>query len=166
MVKALASTTSDRFTYAEAMDCPQHEHWKRAMEEECTSIHHNNTFTTVYPREVGQLQVRPIGSKWVHKTKDNPDSTIRYKACLVIKGYKQTDSGETYAPVGKLTTFQYLILMVGKHGWNIDHLDVVTAFLNPEIDDDDIYMTLPEGPNAATIAVRLKKAHYSLKQAP
>jgi hypothetical protein len=27
----------------------------------------------------------------------------------------------------------------------MDHLDVVTAFLNPEIDDDDIYMTLTEG---------------------
>jgi len=47
--------------------------------------------------------------------------------------------------------------MVGKHGCNIDHLDVVTAFLNPEIDDDDIYITLPkgwpEGPNTATIVV-------------
>jgi hypothetical protein len=49
-------------------------------------------------------------------------------------------------------------------------LDVVTAFLNPEIDDDDIYMTLPggwhQGPYAPTIVVRLKKALYGLKQAP
>ena len=27
----------------------------------------------------------------------------------------------------------------------MDHLNVVTAFLNPEIDDNAIYMTLPEG---------------------
>jgi len=49
------------------------------------------------------------------------------------------------------------------------HLDVVTAFLNPEIDDDDIYMTLPEGSpeglNAPKIIVRLRKALYGLKQA-
>jgi len=49
-------------------------------------------------------------------------------------------------------------------------LDEVTAFLNPEVDDDDIYMTLPEGwpegLNAPTIVVRLKTAHYGLKQAP
>jgi len=52
----------------------------------------------------------------------------------------------------------------------MDHLDVVTAFLNPKIDDDDIYMTLPEGwpegLNAPKIIVRLRKALYGLKQAP
>jgi hypothetical protein len=52
----------------------------------------------------------------------------------------------------------------------MDHLDVVTAFLNPEIDDNDIYMTLPEGwpegPKAPKIIVRLRKALYGLKQAP
>jgi hypothetical protein len=52
----------------------------------------------------------------------------------------------------------------------MDHLDVVTAFLNPEIDDDDIYMTLtegwPEGLNAPKIIVTLRKALNRLKQAP
>jgi len=170
MAKALASTTSDPFTYVEAMDSPQHEHWKGAMEEECTLILLNNTFTTVNSREARQLRVKPTGSKSVYKTKHNPDGTIRYKARLVIKGYEQPDLRETYAPVGKRTTSRYLISMVGKHGWNIDHLDGVTAFLNPEIDNDDIYMTLPEGwpegPNAPTIVVRLKKALHGLKQSP
>jgi len=83
------------------------------------------------------LQVKPSGSKWVYKTTHNPGVTIRYKALLVTKGYEQTDFGETYAAVGKLPTFQYLISLVGKHGWNIDHLDVVTAFLNRELRDND-----------------------------
>jgi len=52
----------------------------------------------------------------------------------------------------------------------MDHLGVLTAFLNPEIDDDDIYMTLPEGLpegcNAPKIVVRLRKALYGLNQAP
>jgi hypothetical protein len=78
-------------------------------------------------------------------TKHNPDGSTQYKARLVIKGYEQTDFGETYAPVGKLTAFRYLISLIGRYGWNMDHLDVVTDFLNPKIDDDDIYMTLPEG---------------------
>ena len=62
-----------------------------------------------------------------------------------MNGYEQTDLGETYAPVGKLTTFRDLISLVGKHGWNIDHLDVVTASFIPEVNDDDIYMTVSEG---------------------
>jgi hypothetical protein len=49
-------------------------------------------------------------------------------------------------------------------------LDVVTAFLNAEVNDDDIHMTLPEGwpegLNTPTIIVRPKKALYGLKQAP
>jgi len=147
MAKALASTSinSEPFTYAEAMDSPQRDDWKRAMEEECTLILLNNTFTTISSREARQLRVKPIGSKWVYTMKHNPDGTIRYKARLVIQGCEHTDFGETYAPVRKLTTFRYLISLVGKSGWNIDYLDVVTAFLNPEVDDDDIYMTLPEG---------------------
>jgi len=100
MAKALASMSinSDPFTYAEAMHSPQHEHWKRAMEEECTSLLPNNTFTTVNSWEARQLRVKPFGSKWVYKTTHNPDGTIRYKARLVIKGYEQTDFAETYAP--------------------------------------------------------------------
>jgi hypothetical protein len=90
------------------------------------------------------------------------DRSIRYKAWLVIKEYEQTDFGETDAPVGKLTTFRYLISLLGRYRWNIDHLDVVITFLNPEIDNDDIYMPLPErwpeGHNAPKIIVRLRKA--------
>jgi hypothetical protein len=70
------------------------------------------------------------------RTKHNPDGSVRYKARLAIKGCELTDFGETYALAGKLTTFQCLISPVGRCGWNIDHLDVVTAPLNLEVDDE------------------------------
>jgi len=165
-----SAATGDPYTYAEAMDSPQRDHWKRAMEDESTSILINNTFSALNSREARQLQVKPIGSKWDFKTKHNPGGCTRYKARLVIKGYEQTDFGETYAPVGKLTTFLYLISLIGSYGWDMDHLDVVTAFLNPEIDNDDFYLPFPEawpgGLNAPKIIVRLRKALYGLKQAP
>jgi hypothetical protein len=174
MASALASTTinGDLSTYAKAMASPVRDHWKRAIDDESASILLNNTFTTVNSKEAKQLLVKPVGSRWVLKTKRNPDGSTCYKAPLVIKGYEQTDFGETYAPVGKLTTFRYLISLVRRSGWNIDHLDVVTAFLNPEVDDDDIYMVLPEGwpedldAHAPPIIVRPRKALYGLKQAP
>jgi len=167
-----SAATGDPYTYVQGMDSPQRNHWNRAMEEESTSILLNIIFSALNSQEAWQLQVKPIGSKWVYKTKHNPDGSTQYKARPVIKGYEQTDFGETYAPVGKLTTFRYLISLIGKYGskWNMDHLDVVTAFQNPEIDDDNIYMTLPEGwpegCNAPRIVVRLRKAVYGLEQAP
>jgi len=118
-----SAATGDPYTYAEAMESPQQDHWKRAMEEGSTSILLNNTFSARRSQEAWQLQVKPIGSKWVYKTEHNPDRSTRYKARLVIKGYEQTDFGETYVPIGKLTTSGYLISLIGKYGtgWNMDH---------------------------------------------
>ena len=47
---------------------------------------------------------------------------------------------------------------------------MVTAFLNPEVNDEDINLTLPEGwpegLKTPTMVVRLMKALYGIKQAP
>jgi len=75
--EALTASAADPFTYAEAMDSPQRDHWKRAMEEENTSILLNNTFSTLNSREARQLQVKPIGSKWVYRTKRNRDGSTQ-----------------------------------------------------------------------------------------
>ena len=166
----MASEAGDPFTYMEAMESPQQDDWIRAMKEERTSILLNNTFSALTSQEARQLQVKPIGSKWGYKTRHNPDGSTQYKARVLIKGYEQTDFGETYALVGKLTMFQYHISLIGRYGWTMDHLDVVTTFLNHEIDNDEIYITLPEGSqeglNALMIIIRLSKALYGLKQAP
>jgi hypothetical protein len=50
-------------------------------------------------------------------------------------------------------------------------MDVKTAFLNPEIDKNKIYMELPEGmewlnSSATSKLVELQRALYGLKQAP
>jgi hypothetical protein len=60
-----ASEAGDTFKYAEAMESPPCNHWNRAMEEESTSILLNNTFSTLNSPAAQQLQVMPIGSKWV-----------------------------------------------------------------------------------------------------
>jgi hypothetical protein len=87
------------------MDSLHQEDWKQAMEEECTSILHNNTFTTSNSLEARQLRVNPTGFKWVFKMNLNPDGTLGYKPHQQIMGYIHTDIGETHALVGQLTTF-------------------------------------------------------------
>jgi len=67
-----------------------------------------------------------------------------YKVWIVIKGYEETYFGEVYDPVGKQTVFRYVISLIVRYGWNMDHLDRVTVFLNLGINADDIYITLPE----------------------
>ena len=65
----------------------------------------------------------------------------------MIKGYVQiecADYGETIAPVAKLVSFQLLLAMASRYDWLVHHMDVVTAFLNPLV-EDDIIMEVPEG---------------------
>jgi len=66
------------------------------MEEESTLILFNKTFFALNSRAARQLQVKPIGLKWVYKTKHNSDGSTWYKAQLVIKRYEKTDFSKTY----------------------------------------------------------------------
>ncbi|CAJ2639943.1 unnamed protein product [Trifolium pratense] len=62
------------------------ENWIKAMDEEINAIEKNKTW------ELTELPAnkRPIGVKWVYKTKYKPSGEIdRFKARLVAKGYKQ-----------------------------------------------------------------------------
>ena len=139
---AEVSTDDDPRSYREAMNGPLQRQWKDAMQQEYVSLLENHTFTPVeYARS------KPIGCKWVYKTKTNPDGTLRYKARLVIQGYEQMQGinfDETYGLVSKMTTLRYLMSRAAHEDWEMDQLDVVTAFLNPAI-DKEVYMQLHEG---------------------
>ena len=162
--------------------------WRTATMEEWGAVLANDTFQMFQHAETesstsqhSPLQapgdVKVIGSKWEYKKKINPDGSTLYKVRLVIRGFEQVagmDFGETYAPVSKLTTFRPLICLAARHEWRVDHMDVVTAFLNPTIDREAVYMSLLPGnswidpalhDNGMTV-VQLKKALYGLRQAP
>ena len=93
----------------------------------------------------------------------------------MTKGYKQIkgiDYKETYAPVSRLATLRIVLAFTSEKNWECHQMDVVTAFLNPKIDQENVLMELPELehlgnlPEKSSPIVRLKKALYSLKQAP
>ncbi|KAL4303544.1 hypothetical protein GQ457_10G024470 [Hibiscus cannabinus] len=142
--------------------------WIDAMKSEISAIEKNGTwFLTNLPS--GK---HAIGVKWVYRTKFNPDGTIfKHKARLVVKGYAQiggVDYGDTFAPIARLDTIKLLIAIAGQLGWNVFHLDVKSAFLNGEL-EEDIYVCQPEGfvvPGKEHQVYKLKRALYGLKQAP
>ena len=46
----------------------------------------NQVWTLIDPSEM----IKPVGYKWVFKTKTNMDDDVKmYKVILVVKGYKQ-----------------------------------------------------------------------------
>jgi hypothetical protein len=116
---------------------------KEAIHVELLSLELNETWEYIPEGSIARY-AKIIGCKWVFKTKMNPDGSKRYKACVVIKGYEQSDYRETYAPVAKLVDFRMMIALAVCHEWELDQMDVVTTFLNPPV-EGDVYMELPEG---------------------
>ena len=96
---------------------------------------------------------------------------------MVARGFEQVpglDYGETFAPVARLTTFRVYVALALELNATIYHLDVVTAFLNPKIDEETA-IAIPDGIEwldplltqdlTPLSALQLNKALYGLKQA-
>ena len=142
--------------------------WTNACEDEIDSINKNNTWELV---ELPQ-GVKIIGLKWVFKVKRNADGSInKFKARLVAKGYVQEhgiDFDEVFAPVARLETIRLLIGLAAANKWEIHHLDVKTAFLHGEL-NEEVYVSQPEGfekKGEEHKVFKLSKALYGLRQAP
>ena len=109
-----------------------------------------------------------IGCRWVFKIKEDG----RYKAPLVAKGYVQApgiDFNETFAPVAKFTTLRTLLALSAENDWELEGMDVKTAFLYSEL-AESIDMEIPEGLRpegeySPRLVCRLAKTIYGLKQA-
>nr|GEX69899.1 zinc finger, CCHC-type [Tanacetum cinerariifolium] len=109
-----------------------------SINDEIDSIMGNNTWvlTDLPPG------CRPLGCKWIFKRKLKVDGTVeKFKARLVIHGFKQKsmiDYFDTYAPVIRISTIRLLIAMTLIHILIIHQMDVKTAFLNDELDEEDM----------------------------
>ena len=77
---------------------------------------------------------------------------LRYKARLVAQGFFQVfgvDYTETYSPVAKFVSSRIFLAISVQLGLIIHTMDVDTAFLNADI-DEDIWVEIPEGTKLAT----------------
>ena len=74
--------------------------------------------------------------------KMGPDGQIKhYKACLVTQGFSQVegiDYNETFAPVTKFNSI-WLLALSAHFNWEIHQMDVKSAFLNGEL-EEEIYI--------------------------
>ncbi|KAF0730466.1 hypothetical protein Ae201684P_021834 [Aphanomyces euteiches] len=131
-------------TYKAAMESGNAGKWSEACKAEIKSLLENKTWDVVELPE-GR---KAIGCKWVFKIKERADGSIdKFKARLVAKGYSQEygiDYEETFEPVAKFTAIRVLLSTAAKYNIDLQQMDVNTAFLNSDL-DEDIYMQVPDG---------------------
>jgi hypothetical protein len=158
--------TNDPLTYDNAISSEDAKEWKQAMDEEMEALLSNNTWKLV-PLPSGR---KAVGSKWVFKTKLNKDGMIeRYKARFCAKGFSQKegiDYHETFAPVLKYKSLRIVLAIVAIKDYELDQMDVQTAFLNATI-KEEVYMKQPRGyeKGGESIVCKLNKTLYGTKQA-
>ncbi|GJT23813.1 zinc finger, CCHC-type containing protein [Tanacetum coccineum] len=112
------SIEEDPRTYNEAMQSRDAAFWKEAIDDEIGSIKENNT--------------------WI--LSDLPPD--KFKARLVIQGFRQKegiDYFDTYAPVARITTIRLLLALAAIHNLVIHQMDLKTAFLNGDLDEEVLY---------------------------
>ena len=99
----LAAVNGDPVNYQEAMKTADKSEWIEAINSELESMNTNRVWKLVDRKTVCSNGKRPniIDSRWVLKKKLEPDGTIRYKARLVIRGFKDRNEYD-------LRTLQFL----------------------------------------------------------
>ena len=101
---------------------------------------------------------KPIGCKWVYKTKRDPKGKIeKFKARLVAKGFTQregVDYEATFSPVSSKDSFIVIMALVAHFDMELHQMDVKTAFLNEDL-NEEVYMMQPEG--FVTIATPVRR---------
>ena len=150
----------------EALSGPQAQQWRQAMDEEMKSLAENHCW------ELEELPstAKAIGCKWIFKIKRDAKGNIeRYKARLVAKGFTQRehiDFEEVYAPVSQYATLRALLSTVADRDLELRQLDIKTAFLNGDL-EEELYMNQPPGyeTGGRRTVCRLRRALYGLRQA-
>ena len=130
-------------TVNQALKSPESELWVEAMNKELNSFKINDAWEIADK----QLDQKLLGTKWVFKTKSNPDGHQTNKARLVIKGCAQrygVDYLETFSPVVRHATLRLLFALSAYFNLKFYHFDVMNTFLHGEL-NEQIYIKPPEG---------------------
>jgi hypothetical protein len=108
----------------------------------------------------------------VYKVKQKVDDIIdRYKAQLVVKGFKQRyriDYDDIFSPVVKMATIHIILSIAVSKNWCLRKLDVRNMFLHSVL-EENVFMKQPpsyEDSSHLLHVCKLDKVLYGLKQAP
>ncbi|CCA74092.1 hypothetical protein PIIN_08046 [Serendipita indica DSM 11827] len=164
------STSREPTTLGEALKRPDGDKYVQAAIEEVRAHLENGTWKLV---RLPQGK-KAIGSRWVFKIKRDADGSIsKYKGRIVAKGYAQRegiDYTETFAPTARFGALRTIIALAALEDWELESVDISTAFLNGEI-DAEVYMQKPEGVEfegyeGTSWVLQLLKGLYGIKQGP
>ena len=149
-------------TYKNATSPENVDFWQSAIDREHDCLARNKTWS--YNDYSPGMKILPC--RYVFKVKEN-----KPKVRLVALGCRQMygiDYNETFAPVVTMTTIRTILAVTAHLDLELEKMDVVTAFLNGDL-EEDIFMAVPEELKICTTknkVCKLQKSLCGLKQSP
>jgi hypothetical protein len=127
------------------MASPYAKQWKEAIESEVKSLKELDVIEYVnVPWKLKKYEL--MDYKLVFKVKYHSDHSIKpFKVCLVGKGYSQKKGVNyfgTYSPVISHPGLCFMIVVSMLKDWELDHVDIKTAYLNGPM-DCEVFMRTP-----------------------
>ena len=139
------------------------EEWRGSIRKEFRGMLNRGVWRTIKRRDMPSGR-RLVKNNWIFDIKRDG----RFRARLVACGYSQVpgiDFQNSYAPTINDVTWRILLVLMVLKNYEGRVVDVETAFLYGEL-EEDIYMENPPGlGNSADECVKLEKAIYGLVQA-
>ncbi|KAL4385198.1 hypothetical protein GQ457_15G013980 [Hibiscus cannabinus] len=143
--------TSDWFVVADTTDVDE-----VIKIKSLASVYEGCNLVFVEPTSFGDATKVP---EWIDAMKLEI-SAIEKNVRLVVKGYAQicgVDYDDTFSPVARLDTIRLLIAIAGQLGWNVFHLDVKSAFLKGELEEDINKLGFQKSINEDTLYLKKDK---------
>ena len=138
------------------------------MKDEMHSLTRNKTWNLVEK----PIDHRIVTCKWVIQIKYHPQGqVVRFKARLVARGFTQVpriDFTGTFSSTLRITSIRLLVAITVAQKLELHHLDVQTAFLNGDL-EEEVYMAQPpyfQNTQFPTHVCKLRKSIYGLRQSP
>ena len=114
------------------MESDENQKWLDAM-------HGNHTYDLVKLSK-GK---RVLENKWIYRVKhDNNSMSPRYKAILVVKGFRQrkgVDFNDIFSLVVKMSSIRTVLSLAATIDLEVEQMDVKTTFLHGDL-QEEIYM--------------------------
>jgi hypothetical protein len=131
----------DPRNYREAMAAPDAEQWIVGTHEELKALKDLGVYELVPPTDVPRNKTI-LGFKPVYIRKRNELSiVVRNKVRYCVLGCRQKysrDYEQTTSPTARLESFRAVLHITASRGWDIQQVDVKTAFLNATLPPDEI----------------------------
>lgn len=173
LVALKATTDPDTMYHHQAMNQPDADKFKDAMQKEWDDQHDNGNFTVIRRTSVPEgATVLPAVWQMKRKRDIRTRRIKKYKARLNIDGSRMKHGQHydfTYAPVASWNSIRSLLILTALFGWHTRQIDYVLAFPQAPV-EREIYMEIPrgfeiKGENTRDYVLKLHRNIYGQKQA-